>query len=52
MGSRGVWASTESLLEDRKGELDKGLSVRKHLPILFKVIFTQEERAAKNREGL
>lgn len=36
MGSRGVWASTESLLEDRKGELDKGLSVRKHLPILFK----------------
>lgn len=36
MGRRGVRASTESLLEDRKEEMDKSLPVRRHLPILFK----------------
>lgn len=36
MGRRRVRASAESLLEDRRGELDKSLPVRRHLPILFK----------------
>lgn len=36
MGSRGVWASVECLLEDSKGELDKSLLLRRHPPMLCK----------------
>lgn len=36
MGSRGVWASVECLLEDSKEELDKSLLVRRHSPMLCK----------------
>lgn len=36
MGSRGVWASVECLLEDSEGELDKSLHVRRPSPMLLK----------------
>lgn len=36
MGSRGVWASVECLLEDSEGELDKSLQVRRPSPMLCK----------------
>lgn len=36
MGSRGVWASVECLLEDSTEELDKSLLVRRLSPMLCK----------------
>lgn len=36
MGSKGVWASVECLLEDSKEELDNSLLVRRHSPMLCK----------------
>lgn len=36
MGSRGVWASVDHLLEDSEGELDKSLQIRRPSPMLCK----------------